>query len=225
MTDLDDRARFITEFARRLHLAGVSAARLEGAVQSTARSIGVDCEIWSSPTGILLSIDDPAVAGVNQQTRVLRLEPAQPNLSDLVTLDEISEDVIAGQIGVVEAWSRMRALDRELDRNQLLWTVFAFGLASAAVAGLLRTSWGDVIAAGVLGLVVGAIAVYSRTRPHITPAFEAIAAVVAYRAGGGIRALRRAALHPDRHSCRPDRAHAWPHAHDGRLRARIGSSS
>ncbi|HWP72420.1 MAG TPA: threonine/serine exporter family protein [Gemmatimonadaceae bacterium] len=179
MTDLDDRARFITEFARRLHLAGVSAARLEGAVQSTSRSIGVDCEIWSSPTGILLSIDDPAVAGVNQQTRVLRLEPAQPNLSDLVTLDEISEDVIAGRIGVVEAWSRMRALDRELDRNQLLWTVFAFGLASAAVAGLLRTSWGDVIAAGVLGLVVGAIAVYSRTRPHITPAFEAIAAVVA----------------------------------------------
>ena len=63
MTTLEERARFITDFARRLHLAGVSAARLEGAVKSTARSIGVDCEIWSSPTGILLSLGDPADDG------------------------------------------------------------------------------------------------------------------------------------------------------------------
>lgn len=179
MTTLDDRARFITEFARRLHVAGVSAARLEGAVKSTARSMGVDCEIWSSPTGILLSIGDPADGGTSQQTRVLRLEPAQPDLSDLVTLDEIAEDVIAGRIGVVEAWSRMRTLDREPDRRQQLWTVFAFGIASAAVAGLLRTSWGDVITAGALGLVVGGIMVYSRSRSHMAPASEAIAAVVA----------------------------------------------
>ena len=49
------RAGFLTDFARRLHLAGVSAARLEGAVKSTAAAIGEECEIWSSPTGILLS--------------------------------------------------------------------------------------------------------------------------------------------------------------------------
>jgi uncharacterized membrane protein YjjP (DUF1212 family) len=176
--DISERAQFITDFARRLHLAGVSAARLEGAVQSTARSIGVDCQIWSSPTGILLSIGDPAQPN-SQQTRVLRLDPAEPDLSYLVALDEIAEEVIAGRLGVVEASTRLQALDRRPDAGQRAWTVAAFGLAAAAVAGLLRTSWTDIAVAGALGTIIGAIAVASRKRPHLAAASEAIAAIVA----------------------------------------------
>ena len=179
MPTLEERARFVTDFARRLHLAGVSAARLEGAVQSTAKSIGVECEIWSSPTGILLSLGEGGDAGASQQTRVLRLEPAEPNLSDLIALDEIAEQVIAGRLDVVEASTRLRALDRPADSKQRTWTVVAFGLAAAAVAGLLRTSWTDIGVAGALGLIIGAIAVASRTRPHLAAASEAIAAIVA----------------------------------------------
>ena len=179
MPTLEERARFVTDFARRLHLAGVSAARLEGAVQSTAKSIGVECEIWSSPTGILLSLGEGGDAGASQQTRVLRLEPAEPNLSDLIALDEIAEQVIAGRLDVVEASTRLRALDRPADSKQRTWTVAAFGLAAAAVAGLLRTSWTDIGVAGALGLIIGAIAVASRTRPHLAAASEAIAAIVA----------------------------------------------
>jgi uncharacterized membrane protein YjjP (DUF1212 family) len=176
---VDERARFITDFARRLHLAGVSAARLEGAVQSTAKSIGLDCEIWSSPTGILLSIGEGGDSASIQQTRVLRLDPAEPNLSDLVALDEVAEQVIAGRLGIVEASARLRALDRAPDPRQRAWTVVAFGLAAAAVAGLLRTSWLDIAVAGALGLIIGAVAVASRTRPHLAAASEAIAAIVA----------------------------------------------
>jgi uncharacterized membrane protein YjjP (DUF1212 family) len=178
VTTLDERARFITDFARRLHLAGVSAQRLEGAVASTAKAIGVDCEIWSSPTGILLSIGEGDDAST-QLTRVLRLDPAEPNLSDLVALDEIAEQVIAGRLNVVEASGRLRALDRAPVREDLVWTVVAFGLAAAAVAGLLRTSWADIGVAGSLGLISGVIAVTARSRPHLYAAAEAIAAIVA----------------------------------------------
>lgn len=178
MSLLDDRAHFITDFARRLHLAGVSAQRLEGAVASTAKSIGVDCQIWSSPTGILLSIGDPADAST-QVTRVLRLEPANPDLSDLVALDKIADDVLSGKLGVVEASAKLRALDHVPDREEMLWTIVAFGLAAAAVAGLLRTSWADIGVAGSLGLLIGSIAVVSGSRPHVSPAVEAIAAIVA----------------------------------------------
>lgn len=178
MTALEERARFITDFARRLHLAGVSAARLEGAVKSTATAIGVECEIWSSPTGILLSIGDPAEPS-SQQTRVLRLDPAEPNLSDLVALDEIADQVIAGKLNTADGTARLRALDRDPDVAQQRWTVLAFGLASAAVAGLLRTAWLDIAVAGALGLLIGVIAMASRTRPHLAAASEAIAAIVA----------------------------------------------
>jgi uncharacterized membrane protein YjjP (DUF1212 family) len=178
MTTLNERARFITDFARRLHLAGVSAARLEGAVQSTAKAIGVDCEIWSSPTGILLSIGEPDDAS-SQQTRVLRPDPAEPNLSDLVALDRIAEDVIVGKVDVIEASNRLRALDRPPPPHHAMWSIVAFGLAAAAVAGLLRTSWLDIAVAGALGLVIGGIAVPARSRPHLSAASEAIAATVA----------------------------------------------
>ncbi|HSA55397.1 MAG TPA: threonine/serine exporter family protein [Gemmatimonadaceae bacterium] len=175
----DQRVHFITDFARRLHLAGVSAARLEGAVKSTAQAIGVACEIWSSPTGLLLSLADAADPNANQQTRVLRLEPADPDLSDLVALDAIAEDVVAGRLSVVEASARFRELDRKPSRAEQGRTVLAFGLASAGVAGLLRTGWLDIAVAGALGLLMGLIAVAARTRPHLSAASEAIAAMVA----------------------------------------------
>jgi uncharacterized membrane protein YjjP (DUF1212 family) len=179
MTAFDERARFITDFARRLHLAGVSAARLEGAVKTTAAKIGVDCAIWSSPTGILLSLSDLNDPDSSQQTRVLRLEPAQPNLSDLSTLDHVAEQVIEGKLDVVEASNRFRELDRAADERDRYWIVFAFGLASAAVAGLLRTSWLDIAVAGVLGTLIGALDVTSRKRPDLAAASEAIAAILA----------------------------------------------
>ena len=178
VTAFDERARFITDFARRLHLAGVSAARLEGAVKTTATRMGVDCAIWSSPTGILLSLGDLNDPGSIQQTKVLRLDPAQPNLSDLSTLDYVAEQVIEGKLDVVEASTRFRELDRASDARDRYWIVFAFGLASAAVAGLLRTSWIDVLVAGALGALVGALDVASRTRPDLAAASEAIAAIL-----------------------------------------------
>lgn len=174
----EERARFITDFAQRLHLAGVSAARLEGAVKTTAARMGVDCAIWSSPTGILLSLGDSTDPGSSQQTRVLRLDPAQPNLSDLSTLDDVAVQVLEDRLDVAEASSRLRALDRPPDRRDMTWTVFAFGLASAAVAGLLRTSWADVGVAGALGTLVGMLEVRARTRPDLAAASEAIAAIM-----------------------------------------------
>lgn len=179
MATFEDRARFILDFARHLHLAGVPAGRLEGAVKSTATALGVDCEIWSSPTGILLSLADSRDPGSGQQTRVLRLNPAEPNLADLVVLDEIAERVIAGQLGIGDATARLRALDAPLTSREGAWMVAAFGLAAAAVAALLRTSWTDIGVAGVSGILIGAISVAARTRPHLAAAQEAIAAVVA----------------------------------------------
>ena len=179
MTAFDERALFITDFARRLHLAGVSAARLEGAVKTTATKLGVDCAIWSSPTGILLSLGDLNDPSVGQQTRVLRLDPAQPNLADLSTLDYVAEQVIEGRIDVKEATNRFRELDHVAATRDTAWIVFAFGLASAAVAGLLRTSWLDIAVAGALGTLIGAVETAARSRPHLAAASEAISAILA----------------------------------------------
>lgn len=175
----DERVRFITELARRLHLVGVSASRLEGAIRSVALSIGVRVEIWSTPTGLLLSLSDAARSNATQETRVLRLEPGDIQLGALAKLDAIAERVVAGAMSLEEASAAMQALDQPTTTKQQLMTVGAFGLAAAAVAGLLRTAWIDVSVAAVIGLLIGWLAILSSTRPHLAAAFEAVAALVA----------------------------------------------
>lgn len=177
--DFDERVRFLTELGRRLHVAGVSASRLEGAIRSVAGALDVSCEIWSSPTGLLLSLGEASVPHATQQTRVLRLEPGDIDLAALVALDAIAERVVRGELGVAEAWEAMRALDRPVTTAQQLRGVLAFGLAGSAVAGLLRTAWLDIAVAGVLGLIIGWLALLSTSRPHLAAAFEALAALVA----------------------------------------------
>ena len=179
VNSFEHNTRFITELARRLHMAGVSASRLEGAVRSTAQSLDVSCEIWSTPTGLLLSLGDAHALHGTQQTRVLRLEPGTVDLGALVQLDRIAERVIAGELDVTHASDALSALDRAPTRAGRTWTLLAFGVSAAAVAALLRTAWLDILVAGVLGVAIGLIAIQSKAHPNLGAASEAIAALVA----------------------------------------------
>lgn len=176
---LDARVRFLTEYARRLHNAGVSSQRLEGAIRATARALRLECEAWSTPTGLLLSLTDTDALLGSQQTRVLRLEPGHVDLGALAALDRIGEEVLAGRLDIDGAWTVMRALDRPMTRARRLRTITAFGVASTAVAGLLGTSWLDLAVACVLGLVIGWISVRSGGHPDLNAANEAVSALVA----------------------------------------------
>lgn len=176
---LDARVRFLTEYARRLHTAGVSSQRLEGAVRATARALRLVCEAWSTPTGLLLSLTDTDALHGSQQTRVLRLEPGHVDLGALAALDRIGEELLAGRLDLDDAWAAMRALDRPMTRARRLRTIAAFGVASTAVAGLLGTSWLDLAVACVLGLVIGWISVRSGDHPDLDAANEAVSALVA----------------------------------------------
>ena len=176
---LDARVRFLTEYARRLHNAGVSSQRLEGAIRATARALRLECEAWSTPTGLLLSLTDTDALLGSQQTRVLRLEPGHVDLGALAALDRIGEEVLAGRLDIDGAWTAMRALDRPMTRARQLRTIAAFGVASTAVAGLLGTSWLDLAVACVLGLCIGWISVRSGEHPDLDAANEAVSALVA----------------------------------------------
>lgn len=167
------------DLARRLHLAGVTAARLEGAVRSTAAALGVTCEIWATPTGLLLSLGDATSLTTTQQTRVLRLEPGNVDLAALVTLDRIADCVIAGETSVADGFAQFRELDRPPPRSARVVKMLAFGLSAGAIAGLFGTGWLDIAIAAGLGVVIGMIVLAGSSRAHVAPASEAVAALVA----------------------------------------------
>ena len=57
--------------------------------------------------------------------------------------------------------------------------LLGFGMASAAVAGLLRLPWLDIATAGLIGLLIGALDLVAQRRPRLSEAFEALAGLVA----------------------------------------------
>ena len=171
------RVDFIVELARRLHIYGTSAQRLEGAVTQVARRLGIEGEVGSNPPGMMLSFPDHERGPGYTLTRLVRLEPGEENLGKLVAADAIAEDVLAGRRRIADGVQAMRALDRPAGRFARPWTIFSFGLASASVTGLMqRTGWADLAAAAALGAMIGLLTELGAARPRWVDAHEALAA-------------------------------------------------
>jgi uncharacterized membrane protein YjjP (DUF1212 family) len=183
------RCHFIIDLSRRLHGCGTSTPRLEGAILTVSKRLGVHTEIWCNPTGIILSFSNPHKVDGAEITRVLRLAPGDVNLKALAMVDSVAEQVIAGRIGVAAGLEALKVLDLPPSRKRELATFLAFGFASASVAALLRTSVADVAASGLIGLLIGALAIASASRPRLAEASDAIAAMLATFAAAAIAAF------------------------------------
>ncbi len=173
------KIEFIVELARRLHIYGTSAQRLEAAVEKVAQRLAIDADVWSNPTGMLLSFSDNERGAPHRMTQVIRLEPGEINLSRLAKTDAIAEDVLSGQRDIVTGLADLRALDRPAKPIVAPLTILCFGLASASVTGLLpKTGWADLSAAAVLGVLIGAITIYTEKYKRWVDAHEAISAFI-----------------------------------------------
>ena len=82
---------------------GTSTQRLEGAVSQVARHLGIEADVWSNPTGMILSFPDHERGAAYSMTRVIRLEPGEQNLGLLAAADATAEDVLAGRLDVRDA--------------------------------------------------------------------------------------------------------------------------
>jgi uncharacterized membrane protein YjjP (DUF1212 family) len=175
-----ERIAFVVEVAERLHAYGTTAQRLEGAIEAVSHKLGLECEPWANPTGMILSFSDPSrPAGESDTTRVIRLGLGETDLYKLCEADRIAEDVMAGRTGIAQGRAELRALDRDAGLGGRLLQVLAFGLASGAVAGLLRLPWLDIATAGLIGLLIGVLELASARRPRLQEAGDAVAGMVA----------------------------------------------
>ncbi len=174
------RIAFVCEIASRLHSYGTTAQRLEAAVAALSQRLGLDCEPWSNPTGLILSFNDPTrPLGASDTTRVIRLPPGENDLHKLSEADRIAEDVVAGRLSVAEGHTALRSLDRKPTPGGRTLSVLAFGLASGGVAGLWRLPWLDIATASLIGLLIGLLGLLLERRPQMKEAGDALSALVA----------------------------------------------
>ncbi len=175
-----DRIGFVVELAGHLHAYGTTAQRLEGAIESVSKRLGLACEPWVNPTGMILSFSDPTTpAGTSDTTRVIRVGLGDTDLHKLCEADRIAEHVMAGALDVTAGRSALRALVLPPSRGWRAMQVLGFGLAAAAVAGLLRLPWLDIGTAGIIGLLLGLLDLAAQSRPRLQEASDAVAGLVA----------------------------------------------
>jgi len=174
------RVAFVSEIAGRLHSYGTTAQRLEAAVVALAEQLGLDCEPWSNPTGIILSFSDPAKAiGSSDITRVIRLAPGENDLHKLSVADRIADDVANGRMSIAQGHTALRQLDNDPGRGGKAKEILSYTLGAAGVAGLWKLPWLDIATAGVIGMLIGLLGLYTSRRPATREASEALAALLA----------------------------------------------
>lgn len=178
------RIDFLLQLASSLHAYGTTAQRLEAAIQAVAGRLNLRCNAWANPTGLILSVVDAdaereAGTPAAETTRVVRLEPGDVDLARLCEADAIAERVLAGDMSLVEGARALRELKAPAGRWADALTAASFGLASASVAGLLRTGWPDIATAAVIGWLIGLLYVMGARRPRLSEGLDAIAALLA----------------------------------------------
>lgn len=174
------RTDFVVELSRSLHAYGTTSQRLEAAVGKVAKRLGLACEIWANPTGIIISFGGGiGPNGGPENTRVLRMPPGEVHLARLCAADAIAEQVLAGEIDVAAGRAALRELDQPAGRWFRALTVFCFGLTSAAVAVLFGSGHAELLAGGAIGLVIGLLCLLAESRPQLNESIDALSAFVA----------------------------------------------
>ncbi|MBS0557668.1 MAG: threonine/serine exporter family protein [Proteobacteria bacterium] len=179
--DAAARMRFVVELARRLHQYGAAAPRLEAAIDSVSARLGLNCNSLSTPTALILSFSSRGHAddALSEHTQVIRLSPGDVNLRRLCEVDAIADRVIDGTLGIGEGARQLRVIHRRRNVRNRVYTAASYGVAAAAVAAILHSTWTDIIVAGGIGVLIGMIALASEGRPRLGASFEAISALLA----------------------------------------------
>lgn len=170
-----DAAEFILHLARALHGAGYDADRLEGALGLAARRLGLTAQFFSTPTSVFASFGRLE----RQRTYMIRVSPGDVDLGRLAELDRVTKRVLRGTLTPTEGSARVAEIVAAPPRYRPALTVAAFALASGSSTVFLGGGLRETVAATVLGLVIGLLALLAQRYAAVGRVFEPVAAFVA----------------------------------------------
>ncbi len=178
--------RFLLTMARALHTAGTTAQRLEDSLALLARGLGLThAQFFSTPTSIMCAFGELEY----QETHLLRLAPAGPNIGRLSKLDRVVNDVLNGVISTPEAVLRVEVIEAEPSPYGALVTILAFGLGSAGIARFLGGGVREIAVGGCLGIITGILASIAERGRRMERVYEPIAAFAAAFIATSVAAL------------------------------------
>jgi len=157
--------RLLAQLARMLHEAGTPAQRLEGLVAACADRLGVRVSIFSLPTWINISVDDPREGAAGAQRSVnLRVDPGTPKLALLEETYRVADRFVAKELSASDALAQLERVHERLWRPSVPALCVGYALFSSGAARFLGGGAAEMIAALPVGLVVGVAIAFARGR-------------------------------------------------------------
>lgn len=169
-----NRIKFIVQFGRGMHSVGAPAHSLEAAMNALCERLGLKGSFVSIPTAIFCSfrfLDD-------EVTRIARVEPGGINLGRLTKVDQVAQDVIRHKLSVEEGSQRLDEIFSATEKLPSWVSILCFSLTSGGMLTLFGGTWGDLLAALVVGALIGLLSLPKQVGP-VSQLLEAFMALVA----------------------------------------------
>ena len=154
-TDFENACRFIIKLGIAAHGYGPSTSRLETFLKKAADALGINGVYLSTPSGIEFAFSKKGM--VWQQTHVVRLPLCDFNMARLSHTGELVEKLTAGEITLSDASDRLDEIAALPNPWGRLSYALSFVAVSVGVAGLLHASIWEIVASGILSLIVYAM--------------------------------------------------------------------
>lgn len=178
-------ARLLTELASALAAYGAPAHRLEEAVSALAGRLGVSARFFAMPTAVFVTFESED----GPRTSLLEVKSSEVDLSRLVALDRVLNDVWEGACSVEEGVVRIRQIVHAADRFRALVPIVCFAIVSGAAARFFGGGLAEVGVAGMIGLIVGVLCDLARRRREYGRVLEFTAGMVAALIAMGVGSL------------------------------------
>ena len=167
---------FILRLAKALHTYGLPAYELEQTINGCAEKMGYGVQCMSLPTSISLTIfppeDDP-------RTYLIRVSPGEVNIERLRKTTQVARHVISGDLNSQQGADRLKEIASS-GQDYPDWVIaIAFSVVSSCIARIFSGGLNEMVVSAVIGLIVGMIAIASKTRPMLDHLLPAICAFIA----------------------------------------------
>lgn len=172
---------FMLRLAKTLHTYGVPTYELEQLMARVADQLNYGIQITAVPTSITMTFMQEED---NPQTYVMRSNSGEVNVDKLQRCMNIAEKVTGGEMNAQDGAQELLNINRAKPIHPNALMIICFSLVSGAIARIFSGGWQEVVAASVIGCIVGLLVNASsriQTVSSLLPALSAfIAAIVAF---------------------------------------------
>jgi uncharacterized membrane protein YjjP (DUF1212 family) len=165
----EPRARFLIELARALGTYGTSANRIEEVIGYCADSFGYNAQTFTTPTSVFVSLEDEEG---NLHTYLARVFPGEADLTKMMSLDRVFNLVIEGDVSAEDGIAEVKRIVRAAPRYPVWMIVMCFGITGFCAGNFLGGAFKEMIASGVVGLVVGMLVQFTGRKREFSRLME-----------------------------------------------------